>query len=79
MRNMGSRASLLGGGQLDLGGAGHVPANSTVQNDSRYQNLPYRKLFLEAAQHAKLAPNTDKYSALYAVLSEELRNIIANR
>ncbi len=66
-------------GSLTWGEAGHVPANSTVQNDSHYQNLPYRKLFLESSRHVKLAPNTDKYSALYTVLSEELQNIIANR
>jgi ABC-type sugar transport system, periplasmic component len=66
-------------GSLTWGEAGHVPANETVQNDMQYQNLPYRKLFLEAAHHVKLAPNTDKYAALYTVLSEELQNIIANR
>lgn len=66
-------------GSLTWGEAGHVPANPIVQNDAQYQNLPYRKLFLEAAKHVKLAPNTDKYAALYTVLSEELQNIIANR
>ncbi|MFC5446986.1 ABC transporter substrate-binding protein [Paenibacillus aestuarii] len=63
-------------GSLTWGQAGHVPANRAVVQSASYQELPYRKLFIEAQHQVKFAPRTDKYGTLFTALSEELQSIV---
>ncbi len=61
------------------GQAGHVPANLSIVQSADYQELPYRKLFILSRDNVKFAPKTDKYSALYTAISEDLQNIMQNQ
>ena len=61
------------------GEAGHVPANREVAHSRAYQELPYRRLFIESRATVKPAPKTDKYAALLTSLSEDLQSIVRNR
>lgn len=63
-------------GGITWGQAGHVPANRAVAQSEAYRQMPYRKLFIEAQHHVKFAPQTDKYTAIYTTLSEDLQNIV---
>lgn len=63
------------GGYL-WGRAGHVPAGKKVAASSEYNNLPYRKFFVEAQKTVKFAPKTDKYNAVDTTVKESLQNII---
>ncbi|MFD0698964.1 ABC transporter substrate-binding protein [Paenibacillus sp. GCM10027628] len=63
-------------GGVVWGQAGHVPANRAVVQSAEYQQLPYRKLFIEARQHVKFAPQTDKYATIFTTLSEDLQSIV---
>jgi multiple sugar transport system substrate-binding protein len=58
--------------------AGHIPASKAVADSPTYQELPYRKQFIESRATVKPAPKTDKYAALLTSLSEDLQSIIRN-
>lgn len=66
-------------GGMIWGEAGHVPANSTVEQSRMYRELPYRERFIQAKDQVKFAPQTDKYAALFTAMSEELQHIVRNR
>lgn len=66
-------------GGMIWGEAGHVPANSTVEESRMYRELPYRERFIQAKDQVKFAPQTDKYAALFTAMSEELQHIVRNR
>ncbi|WNS44659.1 extracellular solute-binding protein [Paenibacillus sp. MMS20-IR301] len=61
------------------GEAGHVPASLKIAGSEEYRGLPYRRLFIQARDQVKYAPQTDKYAALFTAMSEELQNIIRSR
>ncbi|WP_248930949.1 ABC transporter substrate-binding protein [Paenibacillus hamazuiensis] len=63
-------------GGTTWGEAGHVPANRAVVQSEAYRQMPYRKLFIEARHHVKFAPQSDKYTAIYTTLSEDLQSIV---
>lgn len=63
------------GGKI-WGEAGHVPANRDIVHSEDYLALPYRKQFIRSREQVKFAPQTDKYAALYTVLSEDLQTIV---
>ncbi|NRF94048.1 ABC transporter substrate-binding protein [Paenibacillus frigoriresistens] len=63
-------------GSKTWGLAGHVPANRAVLQSEQYQQLPYRKLFIEDQHHVKFAPQTDKYATIFTTLSEDLQSIV---
>ncbi|WP_253187169.1 ABC transporter substrate-binding protein [Paenibacillus sp. GP183] len=63
-------------GGVTWGQAGHVPANRAVVQSAAYQQQPYHKLFIEAQRQVKFAPQTNKYSAIFTTLSEDLQSIV---
>lgn len=63
-------------GSMTWGQAGHVPTNRAVLQSHEFEQLPYRKLFIEAQHHVKFAPQTDKYATIFTTLSEDLQSIV---